>query len=419
MVDAMHVFDMNLNKPGTSHSAAELSRAANAIVSITDRLNALLRTGTHDALEAQIEAEVGDGDNSGQAVAEVWRRVGGEYRDGLRMSDELVRSVTSFMLGVSRIVKDARSQMGSADGDGSVVGGCRSWDGRETQERTRNERSSTRDEGSVAEGTRSFERSPGTVADESRRYSARIDHRPQPRDDNVDPEDVILSAANSNLRRSGTVPANAGSSSRKLLTPREQRESRARLEDQYEPSPTPASRQATQQSISRQLQPISIPAPLPTLPSEISVRRNNSTASQRSPLLAHRRNKTSTLSVATARLPLSATPVSTISPSLSRNDSGGARTGVTFSRPQAASVSALNGLQESRSRASFDTSRDTASASPQTERDSRSRTLGTSSRSLARQSLDGGSRPILHHQASSGSVATRQERRRTITEIFA
>jgi hypothetical protein len=51
-----------------------------------------LRAGTNRALEEQIDAEVGDG--GGELSAEVWRRVGGEYRESLRASDELVRTVT-------------------------------------------------------------------------------------------------------------------------------------------------------------------------------------------------------------------------------------------------------------------------------------------------------------------------------------
>src|ERR1700675_3904458 len=79
----------------------ELFRSAQGIVHASDKLNAHLRSGTNKALEEQINAEVGDAVN-GVDLTEEWRRVGGEYRDGLRVSDELVRSLTGFILGVGK-----------------------------------------------------------------------------------------------------------------------------------------------------------------------------------------------------------------------------------------------------------------------------------------------------------------------------
>ncbi|KAF9026472.1 hypothetical protein BDZ89DRAFT_1134771 [Hymenopellis radicata] len=57
-----------------------------------------------EVVKEQINAEV-EG-SAGMNVLDIWRRVGGDYREGMRASDELVRAVTSFLLGVGKAVKD-------------------------------------------------------------------------------------------------------------------------------------------------------------------------------------------------------------------------------------------------------------------------------------------------------------------------
>ncbi len=44
--------------------------------------------------------------SAGMNAQDIWRRVGGDYREGMRASDELVRAVTGFLLGVGKAVKD-------------------------------------------------------------------------------------------------------------------------------------------------------------------------------------------------------------------------------------------------------------------------------------------------------------------------
>ncbi|KAF9443899.1 hypothetical protein P691DRAFT_787394 [Macrolepiota fuliginosa MF-IS2] len=123
--------------PGTNHIDM-LTRTAQTLVISAERLNTMLKAGNARALDAQIEAEVeGDdlpppssastsgnrgGGGGGSSLADVWRRIGGEYREGVRVSDELVRAVTGLLLGVGRIVKEyGSSQVGGYAG--SEVGG--------------------------------------------------------------------------------------------------------------------------------------------------------------------------------------------------------------------------------------------------------------------------------------------------------
>ncbi|OAX32788.1 hypothetical protein K503DRAFT_804941 [Rhizopogon vinicolor AM-OR11-026] len=64
-------------------------------------------SGHKSALEQQIDSEVDDETRGEEPPSEIWRRVGGEYRESLRVSDELVRTITGFLLGVGKVVKEA------------------------------------------------------------------------------------------------------------------------------------------------------------------------------------------------------------------------------------------------------------------------------------------------------------------------
>ncbi|KAG5221356.1 poly(ADP)-ribose polymerase PARP [Salix suchowensis] len=90
----------------------DLVKSAEDIVGASERLNELMKSGTNRALTEQIDAEVGGNSSSDVDLVEVWRSVGGQWRDGLRVSDELVRSVTSFLLGVGRVVKELGGETG-------------------------------------------------------------------------------------------------------------------------------------------------------------------------------------------------------------------------------------------------------------------------------------------------------------------
>lgn len=137
MVDSLTMFESQLARltpvlgsAGTNH-AEMLTRNAQTLVVNAERLNTMLKSGNSRALDAQIEAEVeGDYNNHGgskSSLVEVWRKIGGEYREGLRASDDLVRAVTGLLLGVGRVMKEyvslqhGGSQFGSEAG--STFGG--------------------------------------------------------------------------------------------------------------------------------------------------------------------------------------------------------------------------------------------------------------------------------------------------------
>ncbi|KAJ8495190.1 hypothetical protein ONZ45_g12972 [Pleurotus djamor] len=119
-VFATNLERLGLGEAGRSGAATELVKSAEDIVSAAERLNELIKGGTNRALTEQIDAEV-SGNTGDVDLVEVWRSVGGQWRDGLRISDELVRSVTGFLLGVGRVVKDLSLTDGI--GKGGVVAG--------------------------------------------------------------------------------------------------------------------------------------------------------------------------------------------------------------------------------------------------------------------------------------------------------
>ncbi|KII90711.1 hypothetical protein PLICRDRAFT_542275 [Plicaturopsis crispa FD-325 SS-3] len=475
MLDALSIFESNLSRlppmgTTTTSTIPELFRAAQSIVHSSDKLNDMLRAGTSHALEEQIDAEVAD-DNGGPDMVEVWRKVGSEYRDNLRVSDEIVRTMTGFLLGIGKVLKESAS----------------SADGRQQHTRSMSDEDATRrpspevglDNARRSDGRRStqsrhsWEPLPRDQDDTiSRRLPTRREALPDARPPSVlntrrDEGEYDSPPPAGNLTRSGTVPASG--SMRRLYTPREQREQRAQLSmgaagarltsndspgPGYEPSPTPASRQQAYASNSRTLPPLSIPPPLPSLPSESLL---NHSASDRT-----NRRKISTNSVVTVRanptFPVISTPNATTaltphtvsnSPEktsfpLVRTDSAGSTrvNNVTFSRPSTVSVSALNGLQyrdKSRDRIRTSSSSSNLQEEPpvptptssvrspmsgsETERpDSRRRTLGARA---ARISLDN-AMPTVHDTEGPGnqsetmlpSTVRRRERRRTVTEVF-
>jgi hypothetical protein len=187
------------------------------------------------------------------------------------------------------------------------------------------------------------------------------------------------------------------------------------------------------------------PPPLPSLPSESSLRRGGSFATG-----GTNRRKPSVTSIQTIRgtnplHPSDPTPTTAISKDdggpfpITRNDSNGSsRTNVTFSRPSTISVSTLSGLHQQRKRTISTTSSNAEEVSTsvqqvvsplsgsETERDTRRSTVGA--RAAARMSLDG----ALHRDregagnkdgrgqppVSIAAPTLRRERRRTVTEIF-
>ncbi|KAF9013117.1 hypothetical protein BDQ17DRAFT_1342787 [Cyathus striatus] len=482
MYDAMNMFEVQVNRlPAVSNSSqggkevtatAELGRNAENVVYAVERLNSMLRTGTARALEAQIDAEVSRDDGNGSIdMVSMWSRVGGDYREGVRTSDELIRGMTGLLIGMSRVMREYANAHGAPSANGSAVGS--SGDIGSPAMHSRSVSLSAVDEDRKQPSASGSDIASGSAGGSGRRS---VESRRS-----WEPATLALSATGKErdreeaLRRlagdratSGSVlsirqreldtpsPLNrvAGSSMRRrLLTPREKREAQADAETsggsmrksaaenslisspesvrmQDFDSPTPAGRASTLDR-SRTLPPLSIPRPLPTLPSE-SLLRRNATTTEKTGSIRDRdrgeRRKQSTTSIAT------------------RFRTFG-RSQVTFSKPSTISVSALNGLRQQAERERTVSASSglgdeiyrsadprTPLSGSETERDIRRRTLGT--RAGARQSVDNlaleesleefgvmsknstvnaADRSALHTVLNSSG---RRERRRTVTEIW-
>ncbi|KDQ62763.1 hypothetical protein JAAARDRAFT_30681 [Jaapia argillacea MUCL 33604] len=469
MLESLSMFESNLTRlppmgTTTTVTIPELLRSAQTIVHATERLNHLLRTATNDALERQIESDVYDeGIDASARIPELWKTVGAEFREGMRISDELVRTMTGFMLGVGKVMKDSAAAMNGTQHlrtgslDEEVVtrrmtpevpsGGRIGSDGRRS-----------------ASSRHSWEPAPRDRSETMRAPSSRLDGnggRPPSSLKNSRESDGSTGGEREKPEPLAPIPQRAllpASSVRRLFTPREQREQQMimdSLDGDHEPSPTPASRHqsALPPDRYRTLPPLSIPPTLSTVPSESLLTRkpslvadrrkisNNSNATVRaSPLISALKTPGTTTSL--TPYTVSNSPNNSAIP-LSRGDSNGSgssRTNVTFSRPSTVSVSTLSGLQQNDARkrtisatsdnddprqpamttVTADTIR-TPTSGPETERDSRRRTLGRARVSLdsARDSDGSGQSASRDAQGTAGILpGSRKERRRTITEIF-
>ncbi|PVF94855.1 hypothetical protein CPB86DRAFT_800146 [Serendipita vermifera] len=94
----------------------DVLRDAKGIVHAASALNIALRSAATVCVDEQIDAEVAaQAENTtkeghpASEVAEVWRKVGAEFREDVRVSDELVRALTSFMIGTGRMLRSATS----------------------------------------------------------------------------------------------------------------------------------------------------------------------------------------------------------------------------------------------------------------------------------------------------------------------
>lgn len=306
----------------------DLQHQAEMLVRAADRLNALMRAGTAHAVQQQIAIEVDedaedgyydrhDGDPT-RDPARIWRDVGADYREGLRESDEIVRTLTGFILGVGRVLKETAAAA-TAGGEGSKEHmRSTSLDGEAMRRRTPDSGGGGTSSRHSQDGRRSVESrrswDPAVQGDLSRRVSSRGDRE---YDLSRPPSSALLererdrgSASSQDRRhlhsRNGLHPlppppqsqpssASASSSSstgpRRLLSPREMREQQGRSVDvvdlsmDYEPSPTPASRHVHMQSDHRRIHadrqnhkpalPLSTPPPLHPLPSETFLRKSS------------------------------------------------------------------------------------------------------------------------------------------------
>lgn len=425
MLDSLAMFEAQLGRVPTSSSTPDLSRVANSVVQSANGLNTLLRTANAHALEAQIEAEVGDAAAQVDA-SEVWRRVGGEYRESVRVSDELVRSVTALLLGVGRLVREAVKERGTDSPDiGGSGSGRSSLDGTERTQRTTGRRSTEVDgrqstQGSVyRESRRSWEDTGALVR---RATSSRVELNSRPstslsmtRDRAPTKEDDGDETARERDRSSALDRL----SIRRMFTPRTGRPSTASQDspDPNYPSPSPASRapQESDRTHHRSLPPLVVPPPLPSLPSESMERK--STGSTR------RRSKFSNTSNATVRgtsiFPAVQSPGPTTAVSAHTVSAAGEVTAFPLVRREGGALMGLQDQQErdGRKRGSS-VSREGGEGAD--EISSRSPSMRVLRSSKVRMSLDGGGTgyeqptPLPLPPPVNGE---RRERRRTINEL--
>lgn len=451
-MDSLSIFESNLSRlPPNGHTTTntipELFKAGQTIVQATEKLNVLLRKGTNRALEEQISAEVsGDLGEGNPELSEYWRAVGSDFRECLRVSDDLVRNMTGFLLGVGKVLRETNaSNVGtpsqhlrsiSLDDDvtarlnaeGPPSSGGRSSDGRRSVTGSRYSLEGRLDRTSN-DGSR--DRPPSSFRDR--------------RNDETPPQPTLTSRS-SNL-------SSGSSSVRRFLSPRESRDSprSAAEEVAMDPSPSPAARvygpQSGPQSI-KALPPLFVSRPLPGLPQATSDSEGS---------LARKKVSNGSASTVRVNQPMPFQPtVSTSTTAVSfanRTISTGNGPAATFSRPSTISVFALQGVRqrerEQRSRVSsaaysnYDSeSADTGTSSSQIvnspeatvepelqhERSGvlgRNRTAGKA----VRMSLDGAvasgdgrmDRQPAPTRGAGGSSTTRvkkTERRRTLGEIF-
>ncbi|KAF8262829.1 hypothetical protein EI94DRAFT_1808209 [Lactarius quietus] len=405
----------------TTATVPELFRNAQAVVRFSDQVNGMLRAGTNRALERLVDSEVSDANAANEVdMVGLWKDVGGDFRDMLRVSDELVRTMTGFLLGVGKVLRESASANANA-GAGSSLQHLRGASEDLSRRSAADGRSSTsagtgkgsaRGSGSAdgfggrrsTESRRSWDpaRAGGMERDKNdllRRASSRIDVGAlsgQRASSSMLLRERELPVRERTLdHQEDNSPSQAQPAARRLYTPGLQRESTPasakpdlvtiesqgslHVEDDYEPSPTPAPRprQSMDESVRNKLPQLSIPAPLPALPSEAQTDRLTRRKSLAASAVTMRSNTGANPGM-TITTPSAAPTTAITTLPVSRTDSGQSSTSAsttssisagasisnqnthhptnttsgTFSRPLKVSVSALSGLSLHRHRPS-------------------------------------------------------------------
>ncbi|KAF8586291.1 hypothetical protein K439DRAFT_1659799 [Ramaria rubella] len=424
MLDSLTMFEAQLTRIPSSSSAPDLSRVAQSVVQSANGLNTLLRAGNAHALEAQIEAEVGEAAAQVDA-SEVWRQVGGEYRESLRVSDELVRTVTALLLGIGRLVREAVKERGTDSPDVSGGGGGSGRSSLDESDRAmRASRGPTEVGGrrsveglTYRESRRSWEDNDGSM----RRARVDLGSRPSTSLSMTRDRDRELAREDDG----DETAREKGSSALQRLSIRRMFTSRARdpilaspvtqtTPDHTLPSPSPASRisQDSEHRVPhRSLPPLAVPPPLPSLPSEAD--RKNSTRS--------RRAKFSNTSNATVRgassiFPAINSPNPTTALSAHTVNASGEVTSFPLLRTE---TTALSGLQQQHQRDVRKRSDSAVSVEDVSGSSGSSGRILRSSR--VRMSLDGtGLESTSPERQAQGvhAIGSRRERRRTINDIL-
>lgn len=476
----------------------EVFRNAQAVVRFSEQVNGMLRAATNRALDRLIETEVSDASpNSEVDMIGLWKDIGGDLRDMLRVSDELVRTMTGFFLGAGKVLResstisagantlqhlrgasddlsrrsgtDARSSTsagtgsGRGSGSGDGIGGRRSTESRRSWDLPRVERDRT------DLLRRASSRVDANALPSQRAPSAMLLRDPPRKQSPLGPTEDVLPA-----------PARppVGSSVRRLFTPTTQREREStpsasakpelatiesqkslHIEDDPVPSPSPAPHSRQPDGNTRKLRPLSIPNPIPALPSESRGDRQPFPSTADKSINRRRISTASTVTLrgstslnpglnittpsaapTTAVTPHTATPV--VPPPVSRTESSQSSssasskrhsTTVTFSRPSAVSVSALSGLQQrdERNRTTSVLNEGPAptpttplsAVSPWTSQSGSETERPQPRMTLGRRTIGAKSHLSLEAPAPGGGTqtlarSTARERRRTITEIF-
>ncbi|TFK52356.1 hypothetical protein OE88DRAFT_1392677 [Heliocybe sulcata] len=366
MLESLSMFESSLSRlppmgTTTTSTIPDLFRSAQTIVHSTEKLNALLRAGTANALERQIGADVDDDtEQAGVRLSELWRSVGGDFRESMRMSDELVRTLTGFLLGVGKVLRDSASTANA--GLQHLRTGSGSYDDETVTRRI------------TPEATRRI--SDGRASVDSRRS-----WEDAPRDIGRQPS----SRASSSLRRT-----RESEEATDMIDPED---------DLPDPSPTPAARY--------QGRPLrAVPPALSTVPSESIIQRqassapepnrrkisNNSNATVRAGAMPSTLKTPSAITALTPHSVSNSPEKPAVSlPRVDSSGSGGSRASVIFSRPSNVSLSTLNGMQDRARKRTISATSSTADEALEAvlaaDREARSRTVGATGR-VARDSVE-------------------------------
>ena len=484
MMEALTMFESQLSRlppmgQTTTNTIPEVFQNAQHLVHSLEKLNGMLKSCTNRALEAQIDAEVADV-SGGVDLVELWRDVGADHRESLRMSDEVVRNMTGFLLGVGKVLreatagKDSQQHLRTVSLDESASsrlapesgvtasGGCssdgrksretrRSWDPRDMREASLARLSSL--ERSHVRPASALLRSSATSSSEGRSVADAVDGTPQT-------VKVSTMAPSGSMRR---LYLSRESRATPEIAPIQTNVAFARQDspDKYEPSPTPTSR-TSHSALSerpRNFPSASVTPSLSTLPSESLITRTVSTSSSDNSQNNASRRKVSSTSTLTVRAEPSAlnsvlkpsgatTSLTTATVSAERSPGEPPTTGLFRSSVDRNDVSGSSragpsGNVATLSRASLATARlrsasNASSAmdeeppvrleaapvlSPmsgsETERpESWRRTIAARPRASLESAWDRERDERNAAMSRTATVAARKERRRTITEIF-
>ena len=326
MMEALTMFESQLSRlppmgQTTTNTIPEVFQNAQHLVHSLEKLNGMLKACTNRALEAQIDAEVADV-SGGVDLVELWRDVGADHRESLRMSDEVVRNMTGFLLGVGKVLREATAGKDSqqhlrtvsldesassrlAPESGVTASGGRSSDGRKSRETRRSWDPRDMREASLARLS-SLERSHVRPASALLRSSATSSSEGRSVADAVDgtPQTVKVStmAPSGSMRR---LYLSRESRATPEIAPIQTNVAFARQDspDKYEPSPTPTSR-TSHSALSerpRNFPSASVAPSLSTLPSESLITRTVSTSSSDNSQNNASRRKVSSTSTLTVR----------------------------------------------------------------------------------------------------------------------